>query len=52
MAPKAARASAASSGVDHPAFNFVFSVLKNCESIKPDWGAVAAENGIAYGRNA
>jgi hypothetical protein len=52
MAPKATRVGAAASGVDNPAFTFIFSVLKNCESIKPDWSEVAAENGIAYGKNA
>lgn len=51
MAPKAGKASAKSEGGD-PAFNFIFSVLKNCETVKPDWNKVAAENGIAYGKNA
>lgn len=31
---------------------FLFSVLKNCDEVKPDWNAVAAENGIGYARNA
>ena len=31
---------------------FLFSVLKNCNEVKPDWNAVAAENGIGYARNA
>ncbi len=52
MPPKASRVGAAASGVDDPAFKFVLSVLKNCESIKPDWNEVAKENGIAYGKNA
>jgi len=34
------------------AYQFVFSVLKHCEGVKPDWNKVAAENGIGYGRNA
>ena len=52
MPPKAARVSAAASGVSDPHFQFVLSVLKHCESIKPDWNEVAKENGIAYGKNA
>jgi hypothetical protein len=31
---------------------FLFSVLKNTESIKVDFKAVADENGISYARNA
>ena len=52
MPPKQSRVGATASGIDNPAFQFVFSVLKHCESIKPDWSAVATENGIAYGKNA
>ncbi|KAJ9603822.1 hypothetical protein H2200_012008 [Cladophialophora chaetospira] len=52
MPPKAARVGATTSGVDNPAFQFVLSVLKHCEAIKPDWNEVAKENGIAYGKNA
>ncbi|EXJ79992.1 hypothetical protein A1O3_08278 [Capronia epimyces CBS 606.96] len=40
------------SGEADPAFKFVFSVLKHCESIKPNWEEVAKENGIGYARNA
>lgn len=52
MAPKASKASTKSEGGGDPAFNFIFSVLKNCEAVKPDWNKVATENGIAYGKNA
>jgi hypothetical protein len=55
MPPKAAskaRVGSAAAGVGDPAFKFVFSVLKHCEMIKPDWERVADENGIAYGKNA
>jgi hypothetical protein len=52
MAPKGARVGAAASGVDDPAFQFVLSVLKFSDIVRPDWNEVAKENGIAYGRNA
>ena len=55
MPPKAARVSASTAGVDNPAFQYVFSVFKHCDSItlnKPDWNEVAKEHGIAYGKNA
>lgn len=45
MPPKVADPEAACLG-------FVFSVLRNCETIKPDWGEIAKENGISYGKNA
>lgn len=47
MAPKAANPE----GAD-PTSKFIFSVLKHCEQIKPDWDKVASENGIGYPRNA
>ncbi|EXJ72271.1 uncharacterized protein A1O5_04775 [Cladophialophora psammophila CBS 110553] len=49
MAPRGA---AAASGAPDPAFKFILSVLKHSEQVKPDWNAVAKENGIAYARNA
>jgi hypothetical protein len=47
MPPKAA----AVEGYD-PVFQFIFSVLKNCENVKPAWEKVAEENAIGYGKNA
>jgi hypothetical protein len=48
MAPKASSAAEAT----ELRFKFVFSVLKNLETVKPDWEKVAEENGIGYGKNA
>ncbi|KAK5459491.1 hypothetical protein LTS15_003619 [Exophiala xenobiotica] len=48
MAPKASSSAEAT----ELRFKFVFSVLKNLETVKPDWEKVAEENGIGYGKNA
>jgi hypothetical protein len=48
MAPKAS----SSAEAIELRFKFVFSVLKNLETVKPDWEKVAEENGIGYGKNA
>ncbi|EHY56823.1 hypothetical protein ABEF92_000851 [Exophiala dermatitidis] len=50
MPPKVSAVSA--NGDGDPNFKFVFTVLKHCESIKPNWEQVARENGIGYARNA
>ncbi|KAL2405696.1 hypothetical protein ABEF95_002671 [Exophiala dermatitidis] len=50
MPPKVSAVSA--NGDGDPNFKFVFSVLKHCDSIKPNWEQVARENGIGYARNA
>ncbi|EXJ83813.1 hypothetical protein A1O1_07440 [Capronia coronata CBS 617.96] len=51
MPPKTSTAAGGGDATD-ASFKFVFSVLKHCETIKPNWDEVAKENGIGYARNA
>jgi hypothetical protein len=37
---------------DNADLKYILSVLKACETMKPDWHQVAADNGIGYARNA